>query len=135
MKKHGWAVYYGLQTQHVDVVGTLLQDIRELLNRPKTITGVSWYDAQDESKNENGSGGMKLKISMEYLANSSQANSYFQSIISFFHKVEKNYCNVLKDSKIQKLMKDIYCTTNEKLLNKNLIKISNHYQTIFNITI
>ena len=103
LKKHGWAVYYGLQTRHVDVVGTLFQDVRELLNRPKTITGVSWYDAQAEPKNENGSGRMKLKISTEYLGNPSQANSYFQSIITFFHKVEKEVLQRIKGFELAKI--------------------------------
>ena len=103
LKKHGWAVYYGLQTRHVDVVGTLFQDIRELLNRPKTITGVSWYDAQAEPKNENGSGRMKLKISTEYLGNPSQANSYLQSIITFFHKIEKEVLQRIKGFEFSKI--------------------------------
>ena len=93
LKQFGWAVYEGIDTRNVVEVGSLFQDLRDLIYRLKIQTGIDWVQIQNPKPalESRGAGRWQLKISSTHLdpeTSASNTNEYLKSIVSFYKKLQ-----------------------------------------------
>ena len=94
LETYGWAVYEGVDTRNVEEVGSLFQDLRDLIHKLKIHTGITWTQIQTPAPGLRfrGAGRWQLKISETHLeqdtSKESVPNEYLKSIISFYNKIQ-----------------------------------------------
>ena len=126
LEKFGWAVYEGIDTRNVVEVGTLFQDLRDLVYRLKIQTGIEWKQIQTPKPAllSRGAGRWQLKISsthleQEELESDSVTNEYLKSIVKFYLKLQKEKLSKIEgfqDVKIDEghLLRNTGCLDEQK---------------------
>ena len=101
---YGWAVYEGLDTKNHNIVGSLFQDCRDLIYRPRSLTGITWNQIQNAPKPEIGSGRYQLKISNDFLnGNENIYGKYLKSVIQFYKMFESECLNKIKSFEMSEI--------------------------------
>jgi len=80
LKKHGWAIFEGVNTHDPMVVGNLLGDFRDLVNT--SITGITWTNIQKVRPPRTGR--YQLKLSKTIAENSSLKKSILKTSVDFY---------------------------------------------------
>ena len=83
LMKYGWAVYEGINTRYINIIGNLFKDCRNIMH--KTVTHMAWNQLQRPTPIK--SRRDQFLISMAYLNADPNKLGFLGSIVSFYKKL------------------------------------------------
>ena len=86
MKQYGWAVYEGINANDTKIVGNLLGDSRDVVN--KSITGIKWNNLQKTRPPKTAR--FQLKLSKVVAENALLKKSVLKTSVDFYNLILDN---------------------------------------------